>query len=259
MRIEVDPRLPMLSPIALDTYSIAMMSPVTTMKTTGHFFNALSLTSWLFLAIATLFVSWASIKFKPQTKKFKSWSDSKPKITKRIRNEHIFDLVFHLLRQCQKSLSRQRMVRSSLALACVMFGLTTVRYLVSERMFSQLTLKESHSINSFSELLSRNDIKSVYHSNFAKNAQKLKLTDLESLINKKAVYHGNHSRQLPFFMSQPNYVFLADMLQIERFFQANQGMPLKIADERINFELKAKFPIFTKKHRNKFVQELKKW
>lgn len=259
MRSEMDPKLPMISPIALDTYSIAMMSPVTTMKTTGHLFNALSLTSWLFLAIATLFVGWASIRVKPKTNKVRSLSDSKPGITKKIRNGHIFDLIFHLLGQWQKSLSRQRMVKSSLALACVMFGLTTIRYLISERMFSQFTLKESHWINSFSELLTRNDIKPVYHSNFVRNVKKLKLTKLESLINKNAVYHGNHSRQLPFFMSQSNYVFLADMLQIERFFQANQGMPLKIADDRINFELKAKFPILTKNLSKLSVQKLKKW
>lgn len=153
---------------------------------------------------------------------------------------------------------RSAYIHSYLALAFIMFGLLTTRTLISEKMFSQFTLKETRWINTFQELANRKDIIPIVHNNYLIAAQKLN-NSLLNAISGSRQRNPLDPRKLPYYMAQPNHVLLADYLQIERFYHANKGIPLKIAEEKISFDMKAKFPIITSNFGDTWLPELKEW
>lgn len=274
------------------------MSPVASVSTGGSIFETLSLNTWFLLFAATAFVSWSCIKTKKpkntrkpekakitkkpkSTKNFgKSENTGKPKNTKKpekpekpkntrnawvnkrpnnlYQRRYLFTLIWVLSGQGQNCLSEARFIKSIPAVACLLFGLTILSALLPDELFSQFTLKKSLWVDNFDDLLHRNDVIPVYHKNFYKNSQHLKNSDLISIIdNRESIPFENE--KLPYYMSKPGHVFLADSLQIERYFQANSGIPLKIAADLLDFQIKAKFPIYSTNSSDAFVLELKKW
>lgn len=147
--------------------------------------------------------------------------------------------------QGRNELSNSHQIKSLSSVSLLLFGLSIIQFHVSDRIFSQLTLQETDSIETFSELASRNDIIAFNISERHSNKTKLfKSFDYET--------------DLPLFLTQPNHVMIADYYNAEIFYQSYVGLPIRIASEKLDFSLIAKYPIRFRKTANKqWIQKLK--
>lgn len=152
-------------------------------------------------------------------------------------------MFFYLLGQGQKELSSSHKMRSLAGVGSLLFGLSLINFLICDQIFSRLTLQETESIDTFDELKSRKDI-SIF--------------DFEDRHKKKLYSNNTFKNNLPQYMIQPNHVFLAIFYNAQIYIQSYSGLPIKIASEKLDFALLAKYPIRYQESKSKqWIQELK--
>lgn len=144
----------------------------------------------------------------------------------------------------------------------LLLSLFVVYNLFGDRMFSLLSLQETHFIDSFAEMVDNVNVIPISH-NFPTIIQ---------LVNNPILNRINQSRnilkygtdvprnELPKEIIKPNRVFIDILNVVEKLYQSYKGLPVRIASEKLLFLLLSQNTIITSNASDKaWVSQLKQW
>lgn len=124
-------------------------------------------------------------------------------------------------------------------------------------MFSLLTLKETHSIDSFQELADRPDVMTIVGSNYEAAVKWLNNSNWNRFSQNRKIFRWNKARREDHLMSS---VYVDNLRNAETYLQTCNGLALRMANERLIFQLFARFAIIKSETTNKrWAKELKEW